>query len=49
MARVVALSGGHTRADAASPPIHGMIASFSQAPAEDLRGSLGTAINLHAS
>jgi fructose-bisphosphate aldolase, class I len=42
VARVVALSGGYTRA-AASKRLsadHGMIASFSRAPAEALRRSI---------
>jgi fructose-bisphosphate aldolase class I len=42
VARVVALSGGYTRADACKrlAANHGMIASFSRALAEDLRHSM---------
>jgi fructose-bisphosphate aldolase, class I len=42
VARVVALSGGYTRADACKrlAANHGMIASFSRALAEDLRNSM---------
>ena len=42
VARVVALSGGYTRADACNrlAANHGMIASFSRALAEDLRHSM---------
>jgi fructose-bisphosphate aldolase class I len=45
VARVVALSGGYTRADACKrlAANHGMIASFSRALAEDLRGSMSDA------
>jgi fructose-bisphosphate aldolase class I len=45
VARVVALSGGYTRADACKrlSANHGMIASFSRALAEDLRHSLSDA------
>jgi len=43
--RVVALSGGYTRADACKrlAANHGMIASFSRALAEELRNSMGDA------
>jgi fructose-bisphosphate aldolase, class I len=46
VARVVALSGGYTRADACKrlSANHGMIASFSRALAEDLRYSMSDAI-----
>jgi fructose-bisphosphate aldolase class I len=46
VARVVALSGGYTRADACRrlATNHGMIASFSRALAEDLRDSMGDAV-----
>ena len=42
VARVVALSGGYTRAEACKrlAANHGMIASFSRALAEDLRHSM---------
>jgi len=45
VARVVALSGGYTRADACKrlSANHGMIASFSRALAEDLRNSMSGA------
>ena len=45
MARVVALSGGYTRADACGrlAANHGMIASFSRALAEGLRHSMSDA------
>ncbi|MBS3647754.1 fructose bisphosphate aldolase [Pseudaminobacter sp. 19-2017] len=45
VARVVALSGGYTRADACKKLAenHGMIASFSRALAEDLRHSMSNA------
>jgi fructose-bisphosphate aldolase class I len=45
VARVVALSGGYTRADACKrlAANHGMIASFSRALAEDLRQSMSDA------
>jgi len=45
VARVVALSGGYTRADACKRLFanHGMIASFSRALAEDLRHSMSDA------
>ena len=45
VARVVALSGGYTRADACRrlAANHGMIASFSRALAEDLRHSMSDA------
>jgi fructose-bisphosphate aldolase, class I len=45
VARVVALSGGYTRADACKrlAANHGMIASFSRALAEDLRHSMSAA------
>jgi len=45
VARVVALSGGYTRADACNrlAANHGMIASFSRALAEDLRHSVSDA------
>jgi fructose-bisphosphate aldolase, class I len=45
VARVVALSGGYTRADACRrlAANHGMIASFSRALAEDLRQSMSAA------
>ena len=45
VARVVALSGGYTRADACKrlAANHGMIASFSRALAEDLRHSMSDA------
>jgi fructose-bisphosphate aldolase, class I len=45
VARVVALSGGYTRADACKrlSANHGMIASFSRALAEDLRHSMSDA------
>src|SRR5215468_9507852 len=45
VARVVALSGGYTRADACKrlSANHGMIASFSRALAEDLRRSMSDA------
>jgi fructose-bisphosphate aldolase class I len=45
VARVVALSGGYTRAEACKrlATNHGMIASFSRALAEDLRHSMGDA------
>jgi fructose-bisphosphate aldolase, class I len=45
VARVVALSGGYTRADACRrlSANHGMIASFSRALAEDLRNSMSDA------
>jgi fructose-bisphosphate aldolase, class I len=45
VARVVALSGGYTRADACErlAANHGMIASFSRALAEDLRHSMSDA------
>jgi len=45
VARVVALSGGYTRADACKrlSQNHGMIASFSRALAEDLRHSMSDA------
>ena len=45
VARVVALSGGYTRADACKrlSANHGMIASFSRALAEDLRHSMSNA------
>jgi len=45
VARVVALSGGYTRADACRrlSTNHGMIASFSRALAQDLRGSMSDA------
>src|SRR5262249_29509604 len=45
VARVVALSGGYTRADACKrlAANHGMIASFSRALAEDLRRSMSDA------
>jgi fructose-bisphosphate aldolase, class I len=45
VARVVALSGGYTRADACQrlAANHGMIASFSRALAEDLRHSMSDA------
>jgi fructose-bisphosphate aldolase class I len=45
VARVVALSGGYTRADACQrlAANHGMIASFSRALAEDLRHSMTVA------
>jgi len=44
--RVVALSGGYTRADACKrlAANHGMIASFSRALAEDLRHSMSDAV-----
>jgi fructose-bisphosphate aldolase class I len=43
--RVVALSGGYTRADACKrlAANHGMIASFSRALAEELRNSMSDA------
>jgi fructose-bisphosphate aldolase class I len=43
--RVVALSGGYTRADACRrlAANHGMIASFSRALIDDLRESMGDA------
>ncbi len=46
VARVVALSGGYTRADACKrlSANHGMIASFSRALAEDLRHSTSDAV-----
>ena len=46
VARVVALSGGYTRADACKrlAANHGMIASFSRAHTEDLRHSMGGAV-----
>ena len=46
VARVVALSGGYTRADACKrlSANHGMIASFSRALAEDLRDSMSDAV-----
>jgi fructose-bisphosphate aldolase, class I len=46
VARVVALSGGYTRADACRrlAANHGMIASFSRALAEDLRHSMSDAV-----
>ncbi len=46
VARVVALSGGYTRADACKrlSANHGMIASFSRALAEDLRHSMSDAV-----
>jgi fructose-bisphosphate aldolase, class I len=46
VARVVALSGGYTRADACKrlAANHGMIASFSRALAEDLRDSMSDAV-----
>jgi len=46
VARVVALSGGYTRADACKRLAlnHGMIASFSRALAEDLRHSMSDAV-----
>jgi fructose-bisphosphate aldolase, class I len=46
MARVVALSGGYTRADACRrlAANHGMIASFSRALAEDLKHSMSDAV-----
>jgi fructose-bisphosphate aldolase, class I len=46
VARVVALSGGYTRADACKrlAANHGMIASFSRALAEDLRHSMSDAV-----
>jgi fructose-bisphosphate aldolase, class I len=46
MTRVVALSGGYTRADACQrlSANHGMIASFSRALAEDLRHSMSDAV-----
>jgi len=46
VARVVALSGGNTRADACNrlAANHGMIASFSRALAEDLRHSMSDAV-----
>ena len=45
VARVVALSGGYTRADACKrlSANHGMIASFSRALAQDLRHSMSDA------
>ncbi len=45
VARVVALSGGYTRADACKrlSANHGMIASFSRALVEDLRYSMSDA------
>ena len=45
VARVVALSGGYTRAEACKhlAANHGMIASFSRALAEDLRHSMSDA------
>jgi fructose-bisphosphate aldolase class I len=45
VARIVALSGGYTRADACKrlAANHGMIASFSRALAEDLRHSMSAA------
>jgi fructose-bisphosphate aldolase class I len=45
MVRVVALSGGYTRADACKKLAanHGMIASFSRALVEELRVSLSDA------
>ena len=45
VARVVALSGGYTRADACRrlAANHGMIASFSRALAEDLTRSMSDA------
>jgi len=45
VARVVALSGGYTRADACKrlAANHGMIASFSRALAQDLRISMSDA------
>ena len=45
VARVVALSGGYTRADACRrlSANHGMIASFSRALAEDLKHSMSEA------
>jgi fructose-bisphosphate aldolase class I len=45
VARVVALSGGYTRADACQrlAANHGMIASFSRALAEDLRHAMSEA------
>ena len=45
VARVVALSGGYTRADACKrlSANHGMIASFSRALAEDLKHSMSDA------
>jgi fructose-bisphosphate aldolase class I len=48
--RVVALSGGYTRADACRrlAANHGMIASFSRALAEDLRHSMSDAAFDHA-
>jgi fructose-bisphosphate aldolase class I len=44
--RVVALSGGYTRADACRrlAANHGMIASFSRALAEDLRHSMSDSV-----
>jgi len=46
VARVVALSGGYTRADACKrlSANHGMIASFSRAMAEDLKHSMSDAV-----
>ena len=46
VARVVALSGGYTRAEACRrlAANHGMIASFSRALAEDLKHSMGDAV-----
>ena len=46
VARVVALSGGYTRADACKrlSANHGMIASFSRALTEDLRHSMGLSL-----
>ena len=45
VARVVALSGGYTRADACKrlSANHGVIASFSRALAEDLRHAMSAA------
>ena len=45
VARVVALSGGYTRAEACKrlAANHGMIASFSRALAQDLRHSMSDA------
>ena len=45
VARVVALSGGYTRAEACKrlAANHGMIASFSRALAQDLRRSMSDA------
>jgi fructose-bisphosphate aldolase class I len=46
VARVVALSGGYTRADACRrlAANHGVIASFSRALAEDLKFSMSDAV-----